>query len=126
MTVRVLSEPGPQSAASAPAQTSVSDGAGTILAANPKRKGFMVQNTGTTIIYIAFSSTDPTTSAYHVALPACSSANDGTSQPYTDDACYTGVVKAIGSAAGGTCVVTEFTVGTGADFNRSGDYELEG
>lgn len=122
MSNRTFVETSPQATASTPAQTSVGAVAGVILAANQKRKGFMVVNTGTTILYLSFGSTNPTTSAYHVALQACSSSNDGKGGVYVDDA-WVGVVNAIGSGGGGTAVVTEFRTGS-PDWNQSGDWGL--
>jgi len=75
------------SSATAPAQTSVGTTASTILAANSSRIQVIVQNTGTTVIKLALGAT-PTQTVYHVALQACSSADNGT---------------------GGTLVVTELT-----------------
>lgn len=96
------------STASAPAQTPVTGVASIILAANANRKRFMVQNTGLTTLYLAFGSTNPTVTAYHVALKACTGADDGSGGAYLDDQ-WTGTVRAIGSGPGGTCVVTELT-----------------
>lgn len=93
---------------SAVAQTSVGTSAGSILAANAARKRLSVQNTGTTIIYLAFAGKVPTNTAYHVALPACGVANDGSSPVYIDTM-ETGAVQAISSASGGLCVVEERT-----------------
>lgn len=98
----------PRETVSAPAQTSVGAGAGTLLATNRARRGLIIQNTGTTIIYINLGSTAPTTTVYHYALRACSSANDGTGGVYNDDS-WVGPVQAIGSGAGGTVVVTEIS-----------------
>jgi hypothetical protein len=121
--VRALIEGSPQAAVSTPAETSVSDSAGVILVANAKRKGVIVQNTGTTILYLAFGSTNPTATAYHVALKASTGANDGTGGVYMDDAC-TLTLRALSSAAGGKCVITEFTTGT-PDWSRAGDYGMQ-
>ena len=115
-TVRTLTEAFPRVTASTPAQTSVTGAAGIVLNANAAtstnptggRKGFTIQNTGTTILYFTYGATNPTTTAYHIALAACTAANDGTGGIFDEDA-WTGVVRAISSAAGGTCVITEFT-----------------
>jgi hypothetical protein len=97
--------------ATAPAQTTVGASSGQILAANAARKGSAVQNTGTTRIFLGLGAA-PTTTAYHIALPACGVANDGSSPAW--DGTFSGVVwqgavYAISSGAGGTCVVTELT-----------------
>jgi hypothetical protein len=107
---RALIEGSPQAGVSTPAQTSISDTAGVVLAANPKRKGVMIQNTGTTVLKFTFGDTSPTSTVYHVALKACSSANDGTGGVYMDDAC-TLTVRGISTPTGGTAVIAEFTLG---------------
>ncbi len=105
--IDVLTSP-KASTVSAAAQTSQGTTAAQILASNASRKQFMVQNTGTTVIKLSFSGTDPTATAYHVALAACAGADDGSGGTYISDL-YTGVVKAVSSASGGTLVVTEIS-----------------
>lgn len=122
MPERVLSDPAPQAFCSAPAQTSIGMTAARILAANTKRKGLFIQNTGTTIIRLSFGSTDPTQTVYHAALGACSAADDGTGGTWSDDA-YTGEVRGISSAAGGTFVVAEFRTGS-PDWDGAGDWGI--
>lgn len=106
-TTRVI--PHGRNISNTPAQTSVGAGAGVILNATPLRTGLIIQNTGTTIIYLSFGSVNPTTTVYHVALRACDAGNDGNGGIYVDDA-WTGEVRAIGSGAGGTLVITEVLV----------------
>lgn len=118
--VRVIAEGSPQLSVSTPAQTSQGVAAATIVAANPKRKGLIVQNTGTTIIKLSFGANDPTATVYHVALAACTAGDDGTGGIYTDDS-WVGEVRAISSGAGGTCVVTEFKTGS-PDWNQAMDW----
>lgn len=96
------------STVSAAAQVSQGTTAAQVLASNASRKQFMIQNTGTTVIKLSFSSTDPTQTAYHVALSACTAADDGTGGTFVSDL-YTGVVKAISNAVSGTLVVTEIS-----------------
>lgn len=112
MADRVLVETSPQLSSSIPAQTGIDDTAEVVLLPNPRRKGFIIQNTGTTIIKLAFGAveSEPSGTAYHVALKACSLANDGTGGLYMDDA-WVGGVWGISSAAGGTCVICEFQAG---------------
>lgn len=117
---RVLIDVGPQVAISVPAQTAVTDTAAVLLAGNPKRKGFMVQNTGTTLIKLSFGGTNPTTTAYHVCLKGGTAADDGTGSIYLDDA-WVGDVRALGEVAGGTCVVTEFRTGS-PSWDSAGDW----
>lgn len=120
LPVRALIEGGPQLGASTPAQTSVGTDAGLILAQNHKRKSVIVQNTGTSIIKLTLGATLPTATAYHVALAACTAANDGKGGVWIDDG-WIGAVNALSSAAGGTCVVTEITTGS-PDWNQATDY----
>jgi hypothetical protein len=103
---RSLSEATPRTRSNTVAQTAVNDTAGVLLAANAARKGLMVQNTGTTVLKLAFGAQDPTQTAYHIALKAAAGADDGSGAIYIDDA-WVGEVRIIGSAGGGTCVVLE-------------------
>lgn len=105
------STPPSSSTSSLPAQSSVGAASGQILAANAARKGCAVQNTGTTTLYLGLGQT-PTVTAYHIALPACGTHDDGSSSRWDgtiSGVVWTGAVNAIGSGAGGTCVVTELT-----------------
>jgi hypothetical protein len=102
------STPVQSNASSAVGQTTVGGTAVTLLASNSLRKRLTIQNTGTTVIYLAFAGKVPTVTQYHRALAACGQANDGSSAPY-DDVMETGAVQAISSAAGGTVVVEERT-----------------
>lgn len=120
MPSRALVDVAPQASCSEPAQTTIGTNAAVILRANPKRKGWSIQNTGTTVIKLSFGSTDPTQTVYHQALGAASAADDGTGGTWFDDA-YVGEVRAISSAAGGTFVLSEFVTGD-PDWNRAGDW----
>jgi hypothetical protein len=120
--IKTLAVPAPQATCSTPAQTAIADTAALVLAANAKRKGFSAQNTGTTVIKLAFGATNPTQTVYHVALAACTAADDGKGGIYFDDA-FTGEVRAISSAAGGTFVIAEFLTGS-PDWNQAGDLGL--
>lgn len=93
---------------SAVAQTTVGTSSSVVLAANASRKRLTIQNTGTTVIYLAFGGKTPTATAYHRALRAGGTSNDGSSPPY-DDTMETGAVAAISSASGGTIVIEERT-----------------
>lgn len=108
---RALVEGSPALGSTTPAQTGLGVAAAVILNANPKRKGFTVQNTGTTVIKLTLGATDPTQTEYHVALKACSAADDGSGGTYFDDS-WVGVVRGISSGAGGTCVVSEYQSGS--------------
>ena len=116
---KLLTEVAPAQYVSTPVQTTIGAAAVRILAPNAKRKGLLIQNTGTTIIRLSFGSTDPTQTVYQVALAACTAADDGLGAAYFDDA-WVGEVRAISSAAAGTIVTTEFQAG-GPDLNASGD-----
>lgn len=100
----IVDEP-PSVNSNAPAQTAVAAVSVTVLASNTARHECIVVNTGTTILYLGLGQT-PTATAYHVALSACAVANDGTGGVYVSDV-WKGAINAIGSAGGGTCVVTE-------------------
>lgn len=120
--VRALIEGGPAQGSSTQAQTVVTDTGAVILAANPKRKGLVIQNTGTTIVKLVLGTTTPTQSVYHVALKGCAVADDGSGAAYFDDS-WIGPVWAISSAPGGTLVVTEFSANS-PDWDLSGDWGL--
>lgn len=92
---------------SLPAQSTVNATAGELVAANANRRSVLIVNTGTTVIYLAFGDATPTSTAYHLALKACSGANDGTGGYLTESELATLAIQAISSADGGTCVVTE-------------------
>jgi succinylarginine dihydrolase len=101
------STPVQSNTASVVAQTTVGTTSVQILAANAARKRVRVQNSGTTVIKLGFGRT-PTQTAYHRALPAGGSADDGSSPPL-EDMTWTGAINAISSTVGGTCVVEEDT-----------------
>jgi hypothetical protein len=115
--MRTFSDPAPQATCSTPAQTTIGTTAAVILAANPKRKGVFIQNTGATVIKLAFGSTDPTQTVYHAALGAATGADDGTGGSWSDDA-FVGVIRAISSGVGGTFVLAEFVTGS-PDWNQA-------
>ena len=122
--LRTFVEGSPALTVSTPAQTSVGVAAGLILGPDPKRKGFFIQNTGTTVIKICFGSTDPTQTVYHVALRAATAGDDGTGGTYFEGS-WVGEGRAISSGVGGTCVITQFRTGS-PDWNQAGDYGQEG
>jgi hypothetical protein len=80
----------------------------TLLALNALRKRLILQNVGTTKIFILFGAGTPSSSNYHIALPAGGTTNDGSSPVYIDTM-WTGQVQAIGSAAGGSVQAAENT-----------------
>ena len=103
--------PPASSTASIPARQTVGSTSGSILAANALRKGCGVQNVSTVPVYLGLGQ-DPTATAYHIALPAGGSSNDGSSPVW--DGTFSGVlwqgaVNAITAAGGGAVVVTELT-----------------
>lgn len=79
-----------------------------LLAANPDRKRLILQNVGTTKIFVLFGSGTASSSNYHVALPAGGTSNDGSSPLYVDEL-WTGAIQAISSAVGGAIQALEFT-----------------
>lgn len=68
----------------------------------------ILQNVGTTRIWILFGAGTPSSSNYHLSLPAGGNANDGSSPPYIDTM-WIGQVQAISSAAGGSVNAFENT-----------------
>lgn len=120
--VRALVEGGPQQGSSTPAQTTIGTTAALVVAANPRRKGLIVQNTGTTVLKLVLGTTDPTQTVYHFALKAATAADDGSGSTYFDDN-WIGPVRGISSGAGGTYVLTEITAsGIASDWDRSADW----
>jgi hypothetical protein len=93
--------------ASAPAQQTVGTSSVSVLASNTARKQCQIVNTGTAVVYLGLGQT-PTSTAYHVALSGCTTANDGTGGTYLTDL-WKGAVNAIGITSSGTIVVTELT-----------------
>ncbi len=77
-----------------------------LLGTNLARRRLMLQNTGTTTLYLTFGLSAPTATVYHHALAGCGAANDGTGGTLWDET-WTGPVQAIGSGGGGTVVVSE-------------------
>ena len=110
-TVRSLSQAAARSTASTAAQTAVGLVAGQILAADSNRKGLIIVNTGTSIIYLILGSGTPTATIYHVALRPATTADDGSGGVYIDDS-WVGAVQALSSAAGGTLVITTISEAT--------------
>jgi hypothetical protein len=104
----LTSTPITSSTSSAASQQTIGTTATQILASNSSRKKYSLQNCGTTIIKILFGAGTPTQSNYHIALPACGSANDGSSPTYIDTM-WIGAIQAISSAAGGLLQVLELT-----------------
>lgn len=104
--VRALVEGAPQQGVTDAAQTTIGGTAAAACAYNAKRKGLIIQNTGTHALYFAYGTTDPTTTVYHFALKACDSANDGTGGVWIDDS-WIGPVRVISAGGGGTYVLTE-------------------
>lgn len=103
--------PATSAAATASSQTTLGTTAATAIAANAARKGFSIQNQGTTVLKILLGNGTPTQANYTVALPACGVANDGSSRPYTGlpGVVWTGAVQWISSAAGGLGEAVELT-----------------
>lgn len=73
---------------------------GVLLASNALRKGFMVFNDGSAILYVAFAATASTTAFSQKLFPNSS---------YISDFNYTGVISGISSTATGNTRITEFT-----------------
>jgi hypothetical protein len=99
------------STATAPSQTTLGTTAATALASNGSRKGFLIQNQGTTAIKVLLGTATPTQANYTIALPACGVANDGSSPAYygPPGVLWTGAIQWISSAAGGLAEAIELT-----------------
>lgn len=97
--------------ASAAEQTVIGTTAAQVVAANPSRKGFSMQNLGTTVLKLVLGAGTPTQTVYHVSLPACGNQNDGSSPAYygPPGLLWTGAIQIISSAAGGIYTFTELT-----------------
>jgi hypothetical protein len=121
---RAFIEGSPQISASTPSQTSIGTTASAFLAANPKRKGLIIQNTGTTILKFTFGSTVPTQTVYHIALMACTAGDNGTGGTYFESS-WVGPMNVISSGAGGTFVYAELAAGS-PDWDRAGDWGTYG
>jgi hypothetical protein len=117
--VRAFIEGSPQLSTTTPAQTGITDTAAQILGLDPKRKGMIIQNTGTTVLKFVLGTATPTQTVYHIALGACTGADDGLGGTYFESS-WVGAVQAISSAAGGTCVITVFRTGS-PNWNLAGD-----
>lgn len=95
--------------ASTAAQASIGTTAGVGLAANANRIEVTFQNTSVNVLKLCLhASTNPTQTAYHVALNACGVADDGTGGVWTSNT-WRGAIQVVGSAAATTYVVTELT-----------------
>jgi hypothetical protein len=93
---------------SAPGPTTIGTSSAQLLAANSNRKRMILQNVGTTRLYILFGAGTASAANYHIALPAGGNTNDGSSPPFVDTL-WTGAVQAISSASGGSVQASEFT-----------------
>lgn len=105
------STPPTSNTSSAVAQKTVGTTSAQALAANASRKGCCVVNTGTTVLKLGLGQT-PTQTGYHISLPACGNADDGSSNRWDgtiSGVLWTGAVNIISSASGGTYTTTELT-----------------
>jgi hypothetical protein len=89
-----------------PAQT-ITGAAAIVLVANPLRRSFTLQNTGTVPVYFTYGALSPTSTAYHFALSPGVVADDGKGSFYADDQ-WSGDVQAFSSSPG-SIVVMEIT-----------------
>jgi hypothetical protein len=99
-------------AATSPGVLTVGTASIQVLAANPARKRFTLQNGNTTILYTYFGNNNGNNTAasnnWHLTLRAEGVPGDGSGEIYSD-IMWTGAVQMAGSANGGTVAVTEFT-----------------
>lgn len=90
------------------ALVAVSTSSVTAIAANASRKRLILQNQGTTILYILLGSGSASLTNYTFALAACGTTKDGSS-PVIFDEMWQGAVQVISSAAGGLLNAQENT-----------------
>lgn len=91
---------------SAPSRVLVGILAVSIIVANTNRGLLIIQNVGTTIIYLTFGLVAPTNTIYHVALKPGIVADDGLGATLITDE-WKGDIQGISSAVGGLVVVME-------------------
>lgn len=97
----------PTGASTAPATgtlTSVTSSAsdGTILAANTSRKGVLIDNESTAVLYLLFAVGTSSTSNYSIRVPSGGNFSFNPGE-------YTGIIKGIWASANGFARVTEFS-----------------
>lgn len=83
--------------------------AGTVLAANAKRKGIMIQNVGTNEVFLRFGGTASTT-VFHLVLKAGTADSDGNGGSFSQmdgGLVYKGLISIAGTTP--KVVVTELT-----------------
>lgn len=108
LKVNTQAQGGESQTVTAPDIVTVGAAAVQLLAANVLRMRLVLQNVGTTVIYILFGNGTPSASNYHIALRAGGTSADGSSPPWVDTM-WVGAVQAVASANGGACSVAEFT-----------------
>lgn len=110
-TFPVVITPSTSNTASSSAQVTIGTSPLTALAANANRKGFSIQNQGTTILYILLGAGTVSNTNYTFALPACGVNNDGSSSTFLGFAgvVWTGIISWISSASGGLGTAVELT-----------------
>ena len=95
------------STASATALQTVTSTSATIIAANALRLECVVVNTGIYTVYLGLGQV-PTATAYHIALPHCTVAHDGTGGVYVTDI-FKGAINAIVASTSGSVCCVELT-----------------
>lgn len=94
---------------SAPVRQVIDSGAAEdALADNPKRKGIILQNIGTTVLKFTLGAVAPTQTVYHFALKGGTVNDDGGGSIYLD-AHWTPRLQVISSVDGGLLAVAEIT-----------------
>lgn len=78
----------------------------TLLASNANRRGVIIQNESTSVLYVKFGAT-ATTSSYTVAIPATASGIGGYWE--MPSPIYTGIIDGIWASANGNARVTELS-----------------
>ena len=82
--------------------------AGTVLAANTKRKGFIIQNVSTNALFVRFGG-DASTTVFHIVLKGGTGDSDGNGGSFSmiDGLIYQGLISVAGTSP--KLVVTELT-----------------
>ena len=73
----------------------------TFVAANPARKGLLIDNESTSVLYLLFATGTSSVTNYSVRVPAGANINLGANF-------YTGIIKGVWASANGFARITEF------------------
>jgi hypothetical protein len=103
-----VATPVTSTACSTNAPATVGTSSAQAIAANSSRKKLVLQNVGTTVLYVLLGAGSASATNFTFALPSGGSSKDGTCPVYVDTM-WQGAVQWISSAAGGIGVANECT-----------------